>query len=155
MGILDKAIEALQKSSDRMEAKDMLLDFLKNAYVNEVVTLEQLKREASYNPYPHIRKELEEVVKSEEQHIQQIRGWIEEVNGKMPEITIPESELTAYSKIGDIIRKKLEVYDSYAEIMNILENNYLNEEYERLKEIKNQEKRHIDRLDDILTRVNA
>jgi rubrerythrin len=155
MGILDKAIEKLQHDSGDIEARDQLLDFLKEAYLNEKVTLEQLKRESKFNPYEHLRAELESIVQSEEKHIQEIKKWIEELNGKLPEVEISTNEVNAYSSLGDIVKRKLEIYDDYAEILNILDNNHLEEDFQRLKAIKEQEKSHIDRLDDIMTKVNS
>lgn len=155
MGILDKAIEKLEQDSGKMEARDQLLDFLKEAYLIEKSTLARLETEAKLNSYEHLRKEIKDIVKLEKKHIAAIEEWIEELNGKLPEVEIPEEETSAYTSLGDVVKKKQELYDDYAEIMNILDNNHLTEEYERLNEIKKQEKSHIDRLDDIMTKVNA
>ncbi|GAB4179737.1 MAG: hypothetical protein Kow00108_15840 [Calditrichia bacterium] len=155
MGFLDKAIDKLKTDSGKMEAKDQLLDFLKDAYLGESVTLAQLEKEAKFNPYDHLKDELNKIIREEKKHVKQIKEWIEEMNGAVPQVDIPESELSAYSTLGDIIKRKLEIYDDFAEIMNILDNNYLEDELLKLKKIKDEEKSHIDRLDDIMTKFNA
>lgn len=137
------------------EERNMLLDILREEYIEEAQDVEQFSQHAERMRYPQFRERLLRIAEEEQAHVEWLRQKIVEQGGEVPQITFTPK--TAWNSWACLLMDMEEEKRCCGELLERL---YVAEQVDSdiadgLRNMRAEEQRHREEIQDMLMRSDS